>query len=100
MSASSPCTDHLALPLHLALQVGGGARKTNKDYTGGKLPELIDVIIASGASLFVSAVGIPPRYAVDKLHDAGIPGMFMFATAATRRPCLRVTALCACSVAQ
>jgi hypothetical protein len=24
-------------------QVGGSARKTNKDYTGGQLPELIDV---------------------------------------------------------
>ena len=26
-------------------QVGGNARKTNTDYTGGKLPELIDIII-------------------------------------------------------
>jgi len=24
-------------------QVGGSARKTNKDYTGGKLKELIDI---------------------------------------------------------
>lgn len=38
-------------------QVGGSARKTNKDYTDGQLPELIDVIIAGGAKLFVSAVG-------------------------------------------
>jgi hypothetical protein len=30
----------LAIP-----QVGGSARKTNHDYTHGKLPELIDVII-------------------------------------------------------
>ena len=30
-------------------QVGGNARKTNHDYTGGQLPELIDVIIESGA---------------------------------------------------
>ena len=29
-------------------QVGGSARKTNKDYTGGQLPELIDVIIERG----------------------------------------------------
>jgi hypothetical protein len=43
-------------------QVGGGARKTNSDYTEGKLPELIDIIIESGAKLFVSAVGVPPRY--------------------------------------
>ena len=53
-------------------QVGGSARKTNKDYTGGQLPELIDVIIESGAKLFVSAVGVPPRWAVEKLHAAGI----------------------------
>merc|ERR1712226_124149 len=58
-------------------QVGGSARKTNKDYTGGQLPQLIDVIIESGASLFVSAVGVPPKYAVDKLHAAGIPVMNM-----------------------
>merc|ERR1712217_717580 len=58
-------------------QVGGSARKTNKDYTGGQLPELLDVIIESGASLFVSAVGVPPKYAVDKLHAAGIPVMNM-----------------------
>jgi NAD(P)H-dependent flavin oxidoreductase YrpB (nitropropane dioxygenase family) len=58
-------------------QVGGNARKTNKDYTGGNLPELIDIIIAAGAKLFVSAVGVPPKYAVDKLHAAGIPVMNM-----------------------
>lgn len=38
-------------------QVGGNARKTNKDYTDGQLPELIDVIIEGGAKLFVCAVG-------------------------------------------
>lgn len=54
-------------------QVGGSARKTNKDYTKGELPELIDITISMGARLFVSAVGVPPRWAVDKLHDAGIP---------------------------
>lgn len=58
-------------------QVGGNARKTNKDYTGGALPELIDIIINSGTKLFVSAVGVPPRWAVDKLHAAGIPVMNM-----------------------
>ena len=40
--------------------VGEGARKTNYDYTQGKLPELIDVIVESGAKLFVAAVGVPP----------------------------------------
>ena len=49
-----------------------GQEKTNHDYTHGQLPELIDIIIDSGASLFVSAVGIPPVWAIDKLHDAGI----------------------------
>jgi NAD(P)H-dependent flavin oxidoreductase YrpB (nitropropane dioxygenase family) len=33
--------------------------------------ELIDVIISEKAKLFVSAVGVPPRWAVDKLHAAG-----------------------------
>lgn len=58
-------------------QVGGNARKTNHDYTDGSLPELIDITIESGAKLFVSAVGVPPKFAVDKLHAAGIPVMNM-----------------------
>ncbi|KAJ5915209.1 hypothetical protein N7454_011104 [Penicillium verhagenii] len=58
-------------------QVGGSARKTNYDYTKGKLGELIDIIIESGAKLFVSAVGVPPKSAVDKLHSAGILCMNM-----------------------
>ncbi|KAF4615493.1 hypothetical protein D9613_002901 [Agrocybe pediades] len=58
-------------------QIGGNARKTNKDYTSGQLPELIDVIIKGKASLFVCAVGVPPKWAVDKLHAAGIPVMNM-----------------------
>jgi len=58
-------------------QVGGNARKTNYDYTEGNLPELIDIICASGAKLFVSAVGVPPRWAVDKLHKSGILVMNM-----------------------
>ncbi|KAJ3327034.1 hypothetical protein HDU76_012418 [Blyttiomyces sp. JEL0837] len=58
-------------------QVGGSARKTNYDYTHGQLPELIDIIIQEKARLFVSAVGVPPKWAVDKLHAAGIPVMNM-----------------------
>lgn len=58
-------------------QVGGNARKTNYDYTEGTLPELIDIIVGSGCKLFVSAVGVPPRWAVDKLHAHGIPVMNM-----------------------
>lgn len=57
----------LALP-----QVGGNARKTNHDYTHGKLEELIDITIDSGARLFVSAVGVPPQHIIDKLHRNGI----------------------------
>ncbi|SNX85935.1 probable dioxygenases related to 2-nitropropane dioxygenase [Melanopsichium pennsylvanicum] len=53
-------------------KVGGGARKTNTDYTNGQLPELIDIIIESGAKLFVSAVGVPPVEVVQKLHKANI----------------------------
>ena len=53
-------------------KVGGGARKTNTDYTKGQLPELIDIIIESGAKLFVSAVGVPPADVVKRLHGAGI----------------------------
>jgi NAD(P)H-dependent flavin oxidoreductase YrpB (nitropropane dioxygenase family) len=58
-------------------QVGGNARKTNKDYTEGQLPELVDVIIEGGAKLFVTAVGVPPKWVVDKFHAAGIPVMNM-----------------------
>ncbi|KXS21680.1 NPD-domain-containing protein [Gonapodya prolifera JEL478] len=69
---SLPFGIDLALP-----QVGGNARKTNYDYTKGKLPELIDLCISEGAKLFVSAVGVPPKWAIDKLHKAGIPVMNM-----------------------
>ncbi|KAK2759354.1 hypothetical protein FQN54_002832 [Arachnomyces sp. PD_36] len=58
-------------------QVGGSARKTNYDYTKGKLNELVDIIIESGAKLFVSAVGVPPKHVVDRLHSAGILYMNM-----------------------
>eukprot|EP00435_Cladocopium_sp_Y103_P046328 s653_g13.t1 len=58
-------------------QVGGGARKTNKDYTAGTLPELVDIIIEEKAALFICAVGVPPKWAVDKFHSAGIPVMNM-----------------------
>ncbi|KAJ7273246.1 Nitronate monooxygenase-domain-containing protein [Mycena rebaudengoi] len=58
-------------------QVGGSARKTNRDYTGGQLAELLDVIISGGAALFVCAVGVPPKWVVEKLHAANIPVMNM-----------------------
>lgn len=58
-------------------QVGGSARKTNYDYTKGKLDDLIDVVIESGAKLFVSAVGVPPKHVVERLHKHGILYMNM-----------------------
>lgn len=47
------------------------------DYTKGKLNELVDIIIESGAKLFVSAVGVPPKAVVERLHGAGILCMNM-----------------------
>ena len=58
-------------------KVGGGARKTNKDYTNGTLPELTDIMIEKKITLFVCAVGVPPKWMVDKLHAAGIIVMYM-----------------------
>ena len=52
-------------------QVGGDARKTNKDYTGGQLEALVDVMLDEQVPLFVCAVGIPPLWVVEKLHSAG-----------------------------
>jgi NAD(P)H-dependent flavin oxidoreductase YrpB (nitropropane dioxygenase family) len=64
---SLPFGIDLAIP-----QMGGNARKTNHDYTSGKLPELIDIIVAEKAKIFICAVGIPPQWAVDKLHAGGV----------------------------
>ena len=50
---------------------------TNYDYTKGKLNELIDIIISEKTSLFVCAVGVPPKHIVERLHKAGIPYMNM-----------------------
>ncbi|KAL6246504.1 hypothetical protein RBB50_006741 [Rhinocladiella similis] len=58
-------------------QVGGSARKTNTDYTKGNLDTLVDIIIAGGAKLFVSAVGVAPKHVVEKLHAHGILYMNM-----------------------
>lgn len=64
---SLPFGVDLALP-----KVGDGARKTNHDYTHGQLDELITVTIEEGATLFISAVGIPPPHVIKRLHEAGI----------------------------
>lgn len=53
-------------------KVGGSARKTNKDYTEGGLGEMVDIMIEEKVPLFISAVGIPEKWVVDKLHAAGI----------------------------
>ncbi|KAF9652948.1 2-nitropropane dioxygenase [Thelephora ganbajun] len=58
-------------------QVGGNARKTNYDYTKGQLGELVDIIIASKAKLFVCAIGVPPKEVIERLHKAGIVVMNM-----------------------
>ncbi|EXJ68020.1 oxidoreductase [Cladophialophora psammophila CBS 110553] len=69
---SLPFGVDLALP-----KIGGGARKTNRDYTKGQLDELIDVVIRNGAKLFVSAVGVPPPHVIERLHSANILVMNM-----------------------
>lgn len=69
---SLPFGVDLALP-----QVGGNARKTNHDYTHGQLDDLITVVVESGARLFVSAVGVPPKRVIERLHEAGIVVMNM-----------------------
>ncbi|SLM34517.1 2-nitropropane dioxygenase [Lasallia pustulata] len=69
---SAPFGVDLALP-----KLGPGARATNHDYTSGQLDALIDVIISERATLFVSAVGVPPASAIAKLHAAGVLVMNM-----------------------
>ncbi|SMQ50322.1 unnamed protein product [Zymoseptoria tritici ST99CH_1A5] len=71
-------------------QVGGSARKTNYDYTKGKLGELTEIIIDSGARLFVSAVGVPPKQVVDRLHEAGILYMNMIGHPKHVKKCLEL----------
>ncbi|PVH98086.1 oxidoreductase-like protein [Periconia macrospinosa] len=71
-------------------QVGGSARKTNYDYTKGKLGELTDIVIESGARLFVSAVGVPPKAVVEKLHKHGILYMNMIGHPKHVKKCLDI----------
>jgi NAD(P)H-dependent flavin oxidoreductase YrpB (nitropropane dioxygenase family) len=58
-------------------KLGGNARKTNKDYTGGQLGALVDVMVEEKVPLFVCAVGVPPQWVSDKLHEHGIVIMNM-----------------------
>lgn len=71
-------------------QVGGNARKTNYDYTKGKLDELITIIIESGTKLFVSAVGVPPKHVVERLHKSGVLYMNMIGHPKHVQKCLDV----------
>ena len=71
-SPNLPFGVDLALPA-----VGGTARKTNHDYTNGLLDELVNVIVDEKASLFVSAVGVPPAHVIKKLHEGGVVVMNM-----------------------
>lgn len=67
------------------------------DYTKGKLGELIDIIIQEKATLFVSAVGVPPKAVVDKLHKAGILYMNMVGHPKHVAKCLEVGADLICA---
>jgi NAD(P)H-dependent flavin oxidoreductase YrpB (nitropropane dioxygenase family) len=67
-------------------KTGQGAKVTNKDYTGGKLGELLDIVIDNNVPLFVCAVGVPPAWACEKLHSHGIVVMNMVGDA---RHCLK-----------
>ncbi|KAF2864381.1 2-nitropropane dioxygenase [Piedraia hortae CBS 480.64] len=78
-------------------QVGGSARKTNYDYTKGKLNELVDIIIESGAKLFVSAVGVPPKHVVDRLHAGGVFYMNMIGHVKHVKKCLDLGADMICA---
>ena len=52
-------------PLYLLMH----ALLMTSSHSEGRLPELIDIVVESGATLFISAVGVPPIWAVEKLHQ-------------------------------
>lgn len=53
-------------------KVGGGARKTNRDVTNGKLDELIAISIEHGTRMFACSAGVPQPSIVEHLHRKGI----------------------------
>ncbi len=67
------------------------------DYTKGKLDDLVSIIIDSGAKLFVSAVGVPPKHVVERLHKAGILYMNMIGHPKHVQKCLDVGADMICA---
>ena len=78
-------------------KLGAGARATNKDYTGGQLNELVDVMIEEQIQLFVCAVGVPPKWVVDKLHTHDIVVMNMVGSPKHVKYCIQagVDIICA-----
>ncbi|KKA27756.1 hypothetical protein TD95_001287 [Thielaviopsis punctulata] len=75
ISALKAALHDSSLPFGINLPViktGSGARKTNRDYNGGRLDELLEVVAHSGARLFVSAGGLPPSQTIDTMHARGI----------------------------
>ena len=70
-------------------KVGGNARKTNYDYTKGKLDEMIEIICESGCRLFVSAYA-PTVRDMDRLHRSGVFVMSMIGSPRHVRKCLDV----------
>jgi NAD(P)H-dependent flavin oxidoreductase YrpB (nitropropane dioxygenase family) len=78
-------------------KVGKGARATNKDYTGGQLEGLINVMIEEQIKLFVCAVGVPPKWVVEKLHNNNIIVMNMVGSPKHVKYCLEagVDIICA-----
>ena len=75
----------------------GSANTSSYDYTKGKLNELVDIIVESNARLFVSAVGVPPKAVVDKLHAHGILYMNMIGHPKHVPKCLEVGADMICA---
>lgn len=67
---------------------GSNARKTNRDYTKGKLSELIEIICESGAKLFVCAVGVPEKWVVERLHKSNIVVMKYIHPTIHAKPCI------------
>lgn len=51
---------------------------------------MVDIIIESGAKLFVSAVGVPPKHVVEKLHKNGILYMNMIGHPKHVKKCLEL----------
>lgn len=71
-------------------KVGDGAKKTNRSYTGDQLEELVQVMEQElrPGDLFVCAVGLPPKFVVDRLHSRGIKVMNMIGSPKHVKGCL------------